>query len=532
MPHSKKDNKTCRISKLPDKYNDFVLNVKLPTKSDCQPKHDKEHKNIKINSHAHGLFSKPQLKATKMRKRTKIPAFDVSSTIKQLGIDNMLEKNYLPSSIDNFGLVKVKKVDVLKKFDGRGLFAEKFIKKGTTIGEYTGKQFSKKEFQVYLESNVKLDNSYAMTLGQYIIDAQEQGNHTRYINFSDSQANVEFVEGQLNQKKIVKVVAVKDIEVGKQLLIDYNTIDEKKSMDYLYLNPEDGHQSAAELYDENKNLYMPLILKKKYARLDLDKNDNIYVTKIAKALFENKDVKVLNTEACPLDYHLPCLRMNKSKKITDFNEADVFTPIMLACSMGQLDNVKELIKMKVRIDQQQNQSGRCPLFFALEGYAASKKNRVDFFQILKELIKNNANIQVYDRESKTFIHKAINILSNKDFESITNHIKVHSQNVMSQLFSFIDENGDDIVITCIKNKMFDKLDALLKLYPAYFKEGYQGKDLYTTKFNKDAFTKALEDYSDEEKSELHQTIIKNKRMVEPRLLEQLGLEKKFNQFRY
>lgn len=158
-------------------------------------------------------------------------------TIHRLGIENMSSKNYIASSIDKPELFSVKPVRILKDFQGFGVYARQRIPSNTIIGEYTGEVYTRDEF-LKLSNQ---DSSYAMQLGQYIIDAKHKGNFTRYINFSDSQANIEFIESKNKNKKIVALRTIKEIYPGQQLLIDYNTYHEEYNQ-FIFLNPEDNWQ--------------------------------------------------------------------------------------------------------------------------------------------------------------------------------------------------------------------------------------------------------------------------------------------------
>lgn len=530
MPNLTKNRKTPREKKFPDKYNDFIMDNRL-SKNPPKKEPDNTRKTKSALSHDHRMFSPSNIKKTRHRVSLNKPIVDIASVIKSLGIDNMSAKDYIHSSIDNHQMVSVKKVTVLKKFQGRGLFAEKDIPTGTLLGQYTGKLFTIKKFEKYLKSKSNVDDSYAMTLNNSIVDAQKEGNFTRYINFSDSHSNVQFEEGTLASKTIVEVVTIKDIKLGQQILVDYNTFEKQKSSEYYFLNPEDGFQTAQELYQCHQNFYQSITLQNNYKLLGLEQNDKIYVTKVGQALFQKELISDLDEMLDKKDFILPCLKMDKSLHILDFNETDTYTPIMVASYLGQHHNVKTLIDNDVNINQQQNQSGNCPLFFALEGYASVKRGTTAYVNILKELIINNANLSVHDRQDRTFLHKAILTLSDDDFKLVLKEVKRSLQNDVSHLFAYIDEMENDIIVSCIHNKMFKKFKKLLSLYPDYFKNGYEGDDEYINQFNKNSFTNALENYSDDEKSNLLHFINTYKLKISPALLHQLGLEERTTQLK-
>ncbi|EHL32432.1 hypothetical protein LDG_5388 [Legionella drancourtii LLAP12] len=81
----------------------------------------------------------------------------------------MKPDDYIPSEHDNPSLVSVKMVDLLRKFNGRGVFAEKNINEGETIGTYTGTVYSSETaYEAYLKESDS-DNSYAMKIKKILL---------------------------------------------------------------------------------------------------------------------------------------------------------------------------------------------------------------------------------------------------------------------------------------------------------------------------------------------------------------------------
>ncbi|MCL9683700.1 Dot/Icm T4SS effector AnkI/LegAS4 [Legionella maioricensis] len=442
--------------------------------------------------------------------------------VRELGIDNMETKDYIPSDLDKSGWVSVKSVNLLSKHGGRGLFAEQDIPAGTCIGVYTGEVYSsQQEFNEYLATHIGTDNSYAMSIGGRVIDAAKKGNFTRYINFSDSQDNVEFVEGIFNGHKVVKVKTTKEISKGQQLLVNYNTYDERASKLYYFLNPCDGWQSAAELYEEHSVLYQLIKTPFSSNLFKLRKNCNLYVTSMGKAILEGKIISGKEELPDAESVNLPFLKSNSTKAVLGFDVADAFTPLMLACYLGQLENVELLIGLNANIDQQQNHSGNCALFFALEGYAAASDSTTPFLKIMQLLIKKQANIFVHDRADRTFLHSAVSVLSDKDFKTIMILIKKQGHIDFAHLFDYVDEDDCDIFMSCLKDKSFVKTRILLDLFPTYFKENSsRQKKLFCNV----AYKKAIEDYDEGEKAILLKLLGNKKYTVPSAFLEALAPE--------
>jgi len=511
MPKTSKEKRGSRLKSTPSKFDDFETNL---------PRRSLKHKRHDTVIARQSMFAVPGIKKAKMKMGD---ARQLKKTLKAIGIDNMLGEHYFPSAIDKDDLVFVNPVTLLRKHEGRGLFATKDIPAGTCLGVYTGELYpSPQAFEEYLAQNPSADNSYAMAIGGNIIDAAEKGNFTRYINFSDSQDNVEFVEGKLNYTRVVKVFTTKDIQAGQQFLINYNTYNEADSKYYYFLNPSDGAQSASEMYEEYSSHYQLMTISFDMPLFNLKRNNKLYLTSVGKAILDNEllsDVVDMPDES---HINLPFLKTKPGKIILNFDEADAFTPLMMACYLRQFANVKWLIEHHANIDQQQNHSSNCPLFFALEGYSEETEEKAAYVKIMNYLIVNQANVTTHDRADKTFLHKAITVLSDKDFKSIINLLKKQEHIVLSHLFTFVDENDFDVVLTCFNNKDLEKAKILLDAFPEYFME-YKGKNKNAKVFGTESFKKAIQYYSDSEKEYLLTFLSNKKYRVPATLLEDIGL---------
>lgn len=503
-----------RTRKIPSFYNDYVTSL-APKKIITKKPHEHKKKMDDKARLRHSLFvfdpSAAAKRASQLDKKNK-------EIIDEVGIDNMNPQDYIASPLDNSHFVCVKKVNLLKNMDGRGLFATVDIPNGTCLGLYTGLEYSIAEFEEYLTANPQTDNTYAMKIGAQVIDARVKGNFMRYINFSDGQENVEFVERTVKGKRVVKVFTTKEIKAGQQILVDYNTYDENASKHYYFLNPSDGWQSAYEIYNTNIDHYEHFSVPYNLPVLALKKNEDIYLTPILAAIFENKVLSKEFDMPDSIEITLPALKANKQNQIIDFDGSDSFTPLMLACHLGQPENVTWLIKKGAVIDQQQNHSGNNPLFLALLGYStADDLKKKDYFRILNTLIKNNANLFIHDRNDRIFLHKAILVLSNHYFSIILNDLAHNQLDKFKKLFNYTDENDDDIVLFCLRNRDLDKFKILLKFYPDYFINEYKNRT------SKESFKDAIEDYDDVEIHNLYEFLASGEINISSDLLEDLGL---------
>lgn len=444
-----------------------------------------------------------------------------------IGVDTN-SKDYLEASNDRPELVRVQIVDLLKRVNGKGLFAKNFICAGTIIGSYTGEEFkTEAEFVEYLDKNQELNNYYAMSHNGKIIDAQKKGNFTRYINFSDSQANVAFVKGKINYQSVIRVKAIRDINIGEQMLVNYNVYDAETCKNYLFLNPEDGSQSTTELYQANRALYKSHKITAECSQFGLKTNDILWVTSIGKAIIENKMLSKKRSVCSQQEVTLPFLKKNDNDDgATDFIDWDTFSPLMLACYKGQFDNVTWLIDKNANVNQQQNQSGSCPLFLALEGYK-SATNKENYLNILEHLISSKANLlEVHDKEDRSFLHRVLSILNSNDFKRLIHVIKKQNHIDSKELFNLIDNKDNDIFISCLIEKDLEKVQILLDYYPQYLKLYQSGRDLAR---NKTAFINSIGNYTETEKNKLSQIMYVHVNQIKPKVLVALGLNLEENQ---
>ena len=107
------------------------------------------------------------------------------------------------------------------KIQGRGVFAARLIKKGETIGEYTGERITEKEAdRRYPFEGDERHHTFLFRLENgKIIDALHGGHPVRFINHS-CDPNCEALE----EDDRIFISALKDIPKGKELAYDYNFI--------------------------------------------------------------------------------------------------------------------------------------------------------------------------------------------------------------------------------------------------------------------------------------------------------------------
>lgn len=117
------------------------------------------------------------------------------------------------------GLIPNLSIRFVSPLKGFGLFAEEMIAECTFIGEYVG--IVKKRIKKLDRDN---DYIFEYSIGSfdtgYVIDAEEKGNHTRFINHS-YEPNVTSRWIVINYLPRVVYFANRRIEKGEELLLDY-----------------------------------------------------------------------------------------------------------------------------------------------------------------------------------------------------------------------------------------------------------------------------------------------------------------------
>jgi ankyrin repeat protein len=132
------------------------------------------------------------------------------------------------------------------------------------------------------------------------------------------------------------------------------------------------------------------------------------LTNLSEAILANDEEKALQfvEEAHLWNY---CVRRGK---INQPKEQQRFTPLMLACYLGQTRVVEALLK-KGFVNRQLLQTGDTAIFFALRGNA---QNRA---QLCKLLLANGASFKLTNRNGLSLL----NIAVKEDVAEIVTHLR-------------------------------------------------------------------------------------------------------------
>ncbi|KUJ18932.1 uncharacterized protein LY89DRAFT_667979 [Mollisia scopiformis] len=108
---------------------------------------------------------------------------------------------------------------------GFGLYLAEPVRKGEFISEYTGEVISSQEAERRGITYDRKFQSFLFDLNRdYVIDAAHLGNNTRFINHSEYDKNGLNCEAKIilvNGEHRIKFVALRDVEVGEELLFNY-----------------------------------------------------------------------------------------------------------------------------------------------------------------------------------------------------------------------------------------------------------------------------------------------------------------------
>ncbi len=364
------------------------------------------------------------------------------------------------------------------------IFAKIDIPKGQCLGFVVGLITNATEF---IASGEKCA-SIALNDQTNLLTLRKVRNFTYFLRYSANHANVTFLEETPSK---VSVIASRKINAGDQILVDYPLYTEK-----YFLNPSDNTETAQEFYEKHTESYH----KTSIQSLDFFKigKEFCYLSNvISDTILSGKNLENASKKACSVN--LPILKLKKDGTVSDYLEWDVVTPLMLACYLGQVENVTWLLKQDTYIDQLQHTSGHCAMSCALEAYkrhstkpieAAQSAAAVSFFQpaplktaiyleIITLLIYDNAQVAFYDKDDNTFFHQAIDIISRQDFEEIIKVMKLQRYDLLES-FSYINKDDLDPVMYCLQKKNFDLLPflvtELLQVNPGYFNDYFNEKN--------------------------------------------------------
>lgn len=426
----------------------------------------------KVNNKKNNVQTKRIQKETKrcQTKQIKQEKTDTKKTacqsLKEKGTARLAKKvniEYLSSSMDRPELVFVKKI---KWLEGYGLFAAQKIQKGTIIGEYTGEILKKPDPNSHYGMDF-INNTW--------IDATKKGNLVRFANFSEYQFNAQFIKTiNLNEhfKKVVVLESTVDIEPNQQILVNYGVDNTDDQNTYKFLHPDDTWQFAETYVTFNKGISLNKVFSctQHFPHLKLFLNDTLYTNQIGLSILEARQLTD-NSSTFTYQINDRFFKCTVEEQRQQFDDTFYLNSLMIACYLGQLNNVQWLIDHGADINRQQIVSGKSSLFFPVQGFTDGQCSEKNCIKIIEFLIQNHANILIQDNKSQIFLFDVLKHLSEEAIEQvITLLLKVKIKNkqiTLDVLNDYVNKQNDDLIIYIIKKKKFHCLKLFLELSPHY-----------------------------------------------------------------
>ena len=257
------------------------------------------------------------------------------------------------------------------------------------------------------------DNSayaFATALGN-IIDAQNKRNWTAFVNHSETP-NVSVVCRKYRGQENIYFYINKAIQAGKQLFIDYGPnffANLDQPIVPAYLHEDDNWKTPKTNFLDNLVHY-----EKKVIKLNPDLTEAVachpsqlfVLTNLTKAVFaDTVSFKVLLSKYTqfPKLIDLPSYSIEKIDgkqcyQFAEMNKQEHFTPLMLACYIGDVEKIKLLIDMGADINRKSMQTGNFPLHYLLMNKLA---NEDDLLPIVSLFIEKQCYLSLRNRQKFT-----------------------------------------------------------------------------------------------------------------------------------
>lgn len=339
--------------------------------------------------------------------------FDVTSRFDKWLLKKIMKEQYEYDYLEadnKYKKVGISQIDYLGEKNKNSEFGvisitNEVIKPGTILCAYRGE--IKKEKDVIDDSRycARFFCGKSNETEAYVIDGRKKRNIGSFVNHSEIP-NARLAASSSEQS--IKIVALKEINPGEQVLIDYGvkyTLDEK-----IILNPNDSYFSMEELYNTFSEFY-----QKEITTIMIDDKEYFFRLPDLNTISE----KLKNMPLYPV-VDLPILHLNANESILDINEQRNFTLLIYFAIVNDIESMKKLLNHHPNINHQDRLTGNTALYFAifykreeiiellLENNASTdlsnclgespltyaKKYNLNLFNIIKEKQKNRKNEDV------------------------------------------------------------------------------------------------------------------------------------------
>jgi len=324
-----------------------------------------------------------------------------------------------------------------------GIVAKETLAPDTILGNYGGNRVKGEEairgsayaFEVSEEDDVE----------KLYIDGRQKRNFGALLNHNF----LPNVEPELDAGQITLKVKSEPILPGQQCFISYGP-DYFPNVGFqpFYLDAFDSWQTFDEIVFANRSSYLPTsgYVSPKLQKLLRLPTQEVLLTNLSEAILANDEEKALQhvEEAHLWNYCVRRGTINRPK------EQQRFTPLMLACYLGQIKVVEALLK-KGYVNRQLLQTGDTALFFALRG---NPEHRV---QICKLLLANGASYTLTNKEGLSLL----NIAVEEDVAEIVTHLLNNSKDVRDELFELFANSARCSLYKAMHAGRFSSMKAFL-----------------------------------------------------------------------
>lgn len=327
-----------------------------------------------------------------------------------------------------------------------GIVAKENLPPDTVLGYYDGKRV--------IGDEAIQGSAYAFELSEEdeeekrYVDARYKRNFCALVNHNF----LPNIEPELDDGQIKFQVKEKTIQQGEQCFISYGPdFFPNLGFNPFYLDSRDGWQDFDTIVLANKNAYLPAsgYISPKLQKLFRLPTQEVLLTTLSEAILaydEEKALALVDSQAHLWNY---CVRQGK---INPPKEQQRFTPLMLACTLGQTAIVEALLK-KGFINRQLLLTGDTALFFTLRGFA---ENRIE---LCKLLLNYGASFTITNRERASLL----NIAVEEDAEEMVTYLLKHPKDVREELFELFSNSSRDSLYKAMRDGKLNSLKAFLKL---------------------------------------------------------------------
>lgn len=335
-----------------------------------------------------------------------------------------------------------------------GVIAKKKIRANTLLGYYRG-QLVKGEKSIQ-------DSAYAFELTaekdieqSLFIDGRIRRNFGALLNHSSSP-NCETI---LQRGRIKLQVDSEAILAGMQCFISYGSdYFPNLGIQPLYLDPYDSWETFDACVIREKRAYLPVAchVSKEIKQAFRLPSQEVLLTNLSEAILlgdEKKALSLIQAEAHLWNYCTTKGKINPPLK------QQRFSPLMLACFLGQKCLVKALLKMGF-VNRPTLQTGETAIFFAMKGKSDDKAS------LIRLLLAHGAFFNETDKNEMSLL----NIAVEENLPECVTRLLKYSKEVREELFTTFTKCPRKSFYHAARLGRFEAISELLQRAPHLIQE--------------------------------------------------------------